>query len=214
MKHWHEVISTRALFTHLENFNHGFPAKNAPKQFQTTLEIGSGLGEHLEYENLTPQQKSDYTAVELRENMADAIKAKYPEINTIVGDCQKELPFADDYFDRILAIHVLEHLPNLPATIKEMHRLCNKERGVFSVVIPCEGGMLYSLLRRFSSKRMFEKRYKQPYSWFISREHINMPEEIIQELSHYFTIKKRRFFPFVLPSVNTNLVIGLTLVPK
>ena len=36
---------------------------------------------------------------------------------------------ADGYFDRILAVHVLEHLPNLPAAIRECYRLCNKTKG-------------------------------------------------------------------------------------
>lgn len=214
MQHWHEVLSNGSVFKPIENFNHGFPTKHLPHDFISTLEIGAGLGEHLEYESLTPLQKSHYTAVEIRENMANAIKSKYPDINTLVADCQMQLPFIDHHFDRILAIHVLEHLPNLPATIREMYRLCNKEHGIVSIVIPCEGGILNSLARKLSGQRIFEKRYKQSYSWFINREHINTPEEILAEIEPYFDIVKRRFFPFHMPSVHLNLVIGLTLKPK
>src|SRR6185295_14639060 len=103
------------------------------------------------------------------------------------------------------------HLPNLPAAIKEIYRTCNKEQGILSIVIPCEGGSLYQIARYFSAQRIFEKRYKQSYRWFIEREHINTPQEIISELLPYFNIIHQRYFPFFIPSIHLNLCIGLTL---
>ncbi|MHB1947164.1 MAG: class I SAM-dependent methyltransferase [Gammaproteobacteria bacterium] len=214
VKHWHEVLASRARYGMIEKFNHGYVVNHAPKEFLTTLEIGAGLGEHLDYEKLTPIQKGNYVALELRENMAEQIKARHPEIITHIGDCQSQIAFPDNHFDRILAIHVLEHLPNLPAAIKEMYRLCNKHDGCFSIVIPCEGGLAYTLARRISAQRIFEKRYKQSYSWFIEREHVNRPNEIFEELKPYFDITHQRYFPLILPFVNCNLCIGLTLRPR
>ena len=43
------------------------------------------------------------------------------------------------------------------------------------VVIPCEGGLAYSLARRISAQRIFEKRYGMSYRFFIESEHINVP---------------------------------------
>src|ERR1700738_2777314 len=185
MRYWHEVLPRR--YGVVDDFNHKYPVKHAPKRFLRTLEIGAGLGEHLLYERLTPEQKAQYVALELRQNMADRIKERFPEVQICVGVCQGQLHFRAGYFDRILAIHVLEHLPNLPAGISEMYRLCNKESGVFSVVIPCEGSLAYSLARRISAQRIFEKRYKQSYRWLIEREHLNKPQEIISELQKWFT---------------------------
>ena len=212
MQYWHEVLPKR--YGVIDDFNHRYVVRKVPKQFVRTLEIGAGLGEHLLYETLSASQKSNYTALELRPNMAARIKERFPEIQTHVGDCQAGLEFPDGYFDRILAIHVLEHLPNLPAAITEMHRLCSKEHGVFSVVIPCEGSMAYTLARRISAQRIFEKRYGQSYSWLIEREHLNKPGEIIQELRKYFTIEHRSFFPLPIPVVFCNLCLGMTLRPK
>ncbi len=214
MKHWHEVLASRSRYGLIEKFNHQYAVKNAPNSFTTTLEIGAGIGEHINYEKLTPLQKSHYVALELRENMAAQIKLNHPEITTKVGDCQEKLDFPNDYFDRVLAIHVLEHLPNLPKAIKEMHRLCHKERGTFSIVIPCEGGFMYSLARKVSAQRIFEKRYKQSYRWFIEREHLNKPHEILEELAPYFTVLQKSYFPFIIPSINLNLCIGITLRPR
>lgn len=212
MQHWHEVLSSD--YGIIDKFNHGYVVKHAPKDFLHTLEIGAGIGEHLEYEKLTSAQRSNYVALELRENMAAKIQQRFPEIQTCVGDCQATLPFADGHFDRVLAIHVLEHLPNLPAAVREMHRLCNKEKGVFQIVIPCEGGLAYSMARKISAQRIFEKRYQQSYRWFIEREHVNVPAEILEELEPYFYIEQKSFFPFPLPAVFCNLCIGLTLKPK
>jgi ubiquinone/menaquinone biosynthesis C-methylase UbiE len=211
MRHWHEVLPKR--YGIIDDFNHGYAAHHKPKKFLRTLEIGAGIGGHLPYEKLTAEQEQNYHALELRENMAARIRENFPRVQACVGNCQERLAFADGSFDRILAIHVLEHLPDLPAAIAEMQRLCHPERGVFSVVIPCEGGIAYSLARKISAQRIFEKRYKQPYQWFIEREHINRPHEIIRELTRHFRIDHRAFFPLQIPSVELNLCIGLTLSP-
>ena len=209
MKHWHEVLPRR--FGLIEKFNHGYPVQHTPSVFRTTLEIGAGLAEHLAYERLTAEQEANYVAVEIRPDMVKTIRQRFPRIQARLGDCQQRLDFPDGYFDRVLAIHVLEHLPNLPATVEEMHRLCQKERGVVSVVIPCEGGLAYSLARRLSAQRIFEKRYGQSYRWFVEREHINRPAEIIEEIRHFFEIRQRRFFPLPVPFLCCNLCMGLTL---
>lgn len=212
MKHWHEVLPQK--FGIIEKFNHGYPVRHAPAEFHRTLEIGAGLGEHLEHEKLMPEQELNYYAVELRPNMTAALQSRFPRIQAITGDCQQRLDFPDGFFDRILAIHVLEHLPNLPAAVREMYRLCDKYKGVFTVVIPCEGSVAYTIARKVSAQRIFEKRYNQSYKWFIDREHINRPHEILEELGPYFEVERRSFFPLPLPMIWCNLVAGLTLRPR
>jgi len=212
MKYWHEVLPRR--FGVVEKFNHGYPVQHAAPGFRTTLEVGAGLGEHLAYEQLTPEQESNYVALDIRANMVEAMRQRFPRIQARQGDCQQRLDFPDGFFDRILAIHVLEHLPNLPAAIRELRRLCHPERGLFLVVIPCEGSLAYSLARRISARRIFEQRYHQSYDWFIEREHINRPGEILAELEPSFTIQHRRFFPLPVPWLFCNLCLGLTLAPR
>jgi SAM-dependent methyltransferase len=213
MKRWHEVLPQR--YGLIERFNHGFPVAASRPGFTTTMEIGAGLGEHLEYELLTPEQEANYYAVELLEIMAAQIRTRHPRVHAIVGDCQAHLDFPDGFFDRYIAVHVLEHLPNLPAAIAEAWRLLQKRSGQLLVVIPCEGAPAYSLARRISAQRIFEKRYGTSYTPFIRREHINVPAEILTELDVYFTIERRRFFPVsFIPIVGANLCIGLALRPR
>lgn len=172
-----------------------------------TLEIGAGIGAHLNFENLEEQE---YVALELRQNVAAKLQANFPQILTVVGDCQEHIDFPDGYFDRVLAIHLLEHLPNLPKALAQIQRVLSPT-GQFSVVIPCEGGIGYTLARNVSARPIFEKRYKQSYDWFVASEHVNLPNEIIQELLKRFVITHRSYFPFLIPVTTTNLVIGLTL---
>jgi SAM-dependent methyltransferase len=213
MRRWHEVLPRR--YGVVERFNHSFPVRHSRPGFRATMEIGAGLGEHLSYEHLSAEQERNYVAVELRDNMAARLSEAYPRVQTIVGDCQERLPFEDGSFDRYVAIHVLEHLPNLPACIAEAWRLLDKDRGQLLAVIPCEGGLAYSFARRVSAQRLFERTYRMPYERFISREHINRPYEILGELARYFTIDLRRYFPLTfIPSVQVNICIGLVLRPR
>jgi len=206
MNYWHQVLPQR--YGIIEKFNHGYPLRTFSPNVTRTLDIGAGRGEHLHYENLEAQE---YTALELRSEMAAVIQEHFPQAKVAVGDCQEKIDCADNYFDRILAIHILEHLPNLPKALDEIKRVL-KPGGLFSVVIPCEGGLAYSLARNISARRIFERRYQQKYDWFVACEHINVPDEIIPELTARFSVAHRDFFPLKIPSINLNLCIGLTLI--
>jgi ubiquinone/menaquinone biosynthesis C-methylase UbiE len=212
MHYWHEVLPKK--YSSVDRFGHQFVAGAAPAEFLRTLEIGAGIGEHLAYERLSPEQLRNYYGLDIRDNMLETLERNYPGVKALAGDCQQRQPFPDGYFDRIIAIHVLEHLPNLPAAVRELRRLIHPERGVLQVVIPCEGSLAYSLARKISAQRIFEKRYKQPYRWFISREHLNVPREIVEELEPYFAISGKRYFPFPAPFETCNLVIAFTAHPK
>ena len=172
MEHWLKVL--RKKYNIVDNFNHKVVSKNKQKDFLTTLEIGAGIGEHLNYEDLSENQKRNYFALEKRENVINILKKEHPDINAVHGDAENKLPFEDNFFDRIIAIHVLEHLPNLPAALKESSRVL-KETGLLQVVIPCEGSIAYSIARKISAERIFKKKYKMDYNWFIKSEHINKP---------------------------------------
>jgi len=204
---WLEVLVDR--YTLVEKFNHTYPLRTLSPRVRRTLEIGAGRGSHLRFENLESQE---YVALEWNPELAGIIGASYPAVRVVVGDCQEALDFPDGYFDRVLAIHVLEHLPNLPKTLEEVRRVLSPV-GLFSVLIPCEGGFAYTMARNLSARRIFERRYKQSYDWFVASEHINLPDEIISELRARFSIVHQTYFPLKIPIVGLNLIIGLTLTP-
>ena len=212
MKYWHEVLPRR--FSIVDRFGHDYVVKNTPAGFLRTLEVGAGLGEHLRYERLSEAQKRGWVCLDLRANMVEQCRARFPEIRAIVGDCEQELDFPDGYFDRVLAIHVLEHLWNLPAALRELFRVTDKEKGLLLIVIPCEGSAAYSLARRLSAQRLFEARYKRSYRFFIEREHVNLPREIFEEIEPFFERLSSKYFPFPAPVEFPNLCIGATFRPR
>jgi SAM-dependent methyltransferase len=151
----------------------------------------------------------EYVAVELRPEMAEQLAARYPYVRTVVGNVEEGLPFGDEEFDRIVAIHVLEHLPNLPLALTELERVLKPE-GVLSIVLPCEGGFVYTTGRNMTTKRIFEKRYGVDFEWCIKSEHVNELREIIPELDARFRREHSTWFPFGIPSRHANVCVGLT----
>jgi SAM-dependent methyltransferase len=204
MKYFHEIYSER--YGAVAKFNHTYPLSSARPGIRT-LEIGAGLGEHLDFEDAAEQE--EYVALELRDEMAAVIAEAHPGISTLVGDVVAGLDVEDASFDRVVAIHVLEHLHNLPPALDEVRRVL-KPGGIFEVVIPCEGGFGYALGRRVTSKRVFEKRYNMDYDWYIKSEHFNVPSEIMAELDARFTRQRSSWWPLKVPNVHLNLCLGLT----
>jgi SAM-dependent methyltransferase len=204
MKYFHEIYSER--YGAVAKFNHTYPLSSARPGIRT-LEIGAGLGEHLDFEDASEQE--EYVALELRDEMAAVIAQAHPGISTLVGDVVAGLDVPDAAFDRVVAIHVLEHLPNLPPALDEVRRVL-KPGGLFEIVIPCEGGLGYALGRRVTSKRVFEKRYNMNYDWYIKSEHFNVPGEIMAELDTRFTRARSSWWPLKVPNVHLNLCLGLT----
>lgn len=205
IKYWLSTYGKKLSF--VEKFNHSYAMNKGFYPNCKTLEIGAGLGDHLKYENFNLQE---YTAIEIVPEYAQIIKEKYPSIYVVTEDCQNRLPFKNNYFDRILAIHVLEHLPNLPKALDEFIRIL-KDNGSFVVVLPCEGGDIYTCARQISSKRMFEKRYHQNYDWLIQSDHLSSASEVLIELKSKFEIIDMCYFPFHIPSIHLNLCIGVTM---
>lgn len=130
---WHQQLPTR--YAMIERFNHGSIARLPIKKGANTLEIGAGLGAHSRFEDLTRQ---DYYCLEYREEFCKTLVEMFPANRVVCGDIEQRQPWLSGFFDRIIAIHVLEHLRNLPAALAEIRRLL-KPDGFFDVVVPCEG---------------------------------------------------------------------------
>lgn len=203
---WQHRIPRRYKFVNW--FDHKYPARRR-RAGERTLEIGAGLGSQLAFEGTDDQE---YVATDLRESMIEQLRERYPGAEAIVANAQAELPFPDDSFDRVIAVHVLEHLPNLPAALDEIQRVIRPD-GRFAVVIPCEGGLVHRAIRARTARPLFEKKYGTSYDWFVATEHCNVPWEIEHELRKRFEVKGRTFFPFLAPSVNLNFAYGLTCLP-
>jgi len=71
-------------------------------------------------------------------------------------------PFSDSEFDEILADNVLEHLEDIPKTMKELHRI-SKPGGLIRIIVPyynCYGAYNDVTHKHYFSHLSFEPFYK------------------------------------------------------
>ena len=199
---WHEQLPAR--YAMIEAFNQGFPASLELAVGTKTLEIGAGIGAHLEFEDLGRQE---YHVLELREEFCERLRMKLEPERVHCGNIEQRTAFPDVNFGRIIAIHMLEHLRDLPSALVEVDRLL-RDDGFFDVVLPCEGGLVYSLARAISAKPLFERTFKMDYEPIIRNEHVSTLAEIKHLLLERFQIVTVRRFPLQIPSDDLSLCIG------
>ena len=204
---WHDEVLGK--FTALEDFNHGYVAALGVPPGTRTLEIGAGIGGHIPFENLDVQE---YHALELRAEFCTRLAQLLPPDRVHAGSIEEPQPFPAGSFQRVVAIHVLEHLRDLPAALAEVRRLLSPD-GFFDVVLPTEGGLAYGLARKISSDRMFKKNFGMSYAPIIRNEHVNTYDEVLSLLRLDYSVQASRYFPLVVPSVDLNLVVAMRLRP-
>ncbi len=136
-------------------------------------------------------------AIEIDPFFASKLAEAMPSCNVMVGDIQGKIPELADktnLFDRVVALHVLEHLRDLPAALAQIKRIMTAD-GVFDVMIPAEGGALYSLGRRATTARYFRRKFNRDFTQFIAQEHVNTAREILALLREEFFIEWEAHYP-------------------
>jgi len=203
MAAWHEELPKR--YAVIERFNHGYVAALGAPPEARTLEVGAGIGGHLPFEDLSAQ---NYHVLDYRPEFCKRLAEQLPAERVHLGTIEERQSFPDGSFDRIIAIHVLEHLRNLPAALAEIARLLRSD-GVFDVVIPTEGSLAYEFARKISAERMFRHRFRLDYRPIARSEHVNTYQEVISLLNVHFQKETSRYFPLLVPNPEINLVVGM-----
>jgi SAM-dependent methyltransferase len=180
----------------LENFNR-------EKKYSKVLEIGAGDAPHLdylehEYDEYFVAETSSYAIESCRERKN--IKAhSYDGVN---------LPFKDNFFDRIIISQCLEHI-NEPE--KFLFEVMNKLRngGVLSISLPTDPGFLWRLGKIFTKYYTAKRTYKissNEYDYLLATEHINSIFNLISLIRYNFKNQiKENFLPFKIKLVDLNL---------
>ncbi len=203
---WHQELPQK--YQIIEDFNHGYVARLPLIPGSKTLEIGAGLGSHLKFENLKLQ---DYHCLEFREEFCKEIRKILSPEKVWCGDIQDPQSWPAETlkgtFDRIVAIHVLEHLRNLPVALVEIQKLL-KPQGILDIVIPCEGGLAHTFARKISAERLFRKNFHMDFLPIHLNEHVNSFSEVIELLKPSFRKVESSYFPLKVPFENLNLCVG------
>ena len=81
---------------------------NLAKEGERILDLGCGNGRLF----LTLKEKRvDYFGIDFSKELIEIAKKRYPQGKFFVGDCLN-LPFQDNFFDKVYSISVLHHIPS------------------------------------------------------------------------------------------------------
>jgi ubiquinone/menaquinone biosynthesis C-methylase UbiE len=174
------------------------------------LEIGCGEGHHLLFGN---REAGRYTGLDIEKDFLRTLKKNFPSQNAVRGDAYS-LPFQNGSIDCVLSIYNFEHLRNLSESLAEIRRVL-KSKGELLAAFPLEGGILYRIGRRLTSKRYMEKKYGINYDAIVHWEHCNTFNGIERRLKEKFWVEERRYLPFsFFPFPHGNVIQCLRLRPK
>lgn len=144
---------------------------------RSTLEIGAGTLNQLQYENNTP-----YDIIEpfttLFENSPDLKK-----VNKVYKDIE-EVESSNRY-DRIISIATFEHIEDLPKVIAKSCLLL-KDGGTLRISIPNEGTFLWALSWKMTTGLEYRLKYGLDYSILMKYEHVNTAAQIEEVLAYFY----------------------------
>lgn len=173
-------------------------------EFPTVLEVGAGTGEHLPH---VRHRFDEYFLTDLNPTRLDEARSLLPDETaarvTVRSEDATRLDFADASIDRLIACHILEHLPNPHAVLREWHRVV-RPGGVLSILLPCDPGMLWRTGRALGP-RTAARRAGIEYDYWMAREHVNSIGNLVTLIRYYFDKVEESWSPTVVPSVDLNL---------
>ncbi len=176
----------------------------SPQPGERLLEVGCSSGYRIErYSKIGVKLygvDADHDAIE-------AGKVSHSPVELIEADASN-LPFSDSFFDKVLSVHLLEHLDNPQKVVAEMARVL-KPSACAVIVVPCErlrGDTAFAGWLRFRNLHL----------------HKFTPPEISKLLSPYFKIEVAlfqtlipgRFVPLTLTHTPLTYYFSLSMIFK
>jgi len=184
------------------NLGHKYIAKKISKNNGTILDIGSGMGYHINFERIDNTRK--YIAMDIDETLLSKIDNH--KVIKLKSSCEK-IKLAKNSVDIVIASHILEHITDLKKGLSEINRVL-KPGGKIAVVLPCDPGILWTFLAHFTPSRNRLKKIGFDYDIIMKFEHINTFNECRDELNKYFKIRDSAYFPILIKNYNLNLIAG------
>ena len=174
------------------------------RRFDDVLEVGAGTGVHIDF---VRHAFGRYVMTDTNTGMLDRLNAerrqRAGEAIVVCGADATRLGFANASFDRLIATHVLEHLPRPHEVLKEWARVV-RPGGVISILLPCDPGMAWRIGRGLGPRRKF-RALGIDYDYWMAREHINSIDKLISFIRYYFPRLDEDWHPLRIPSIDANL---------
>ena len=170
--------------------------------FPIVLEVGAGTGIHIQHvrHSFDKYIVSDVDDRHLKQVIFD--NQKNGEI-IVAKENATNLSYPENSVDRLIAAHVLEHLPNPHLVLREWYRVL-KHGAIMTLVLPCDPGLAWRVGRNFGPRAKDEK-LGIPYDYWMAREHINSITNLGSLIRYYFEELEENWRPFFIPGSDLNL---------
>ena len=184
--------------------------EKSKKKKKKVLEIGPGTHPHIDY---LKHDFDEYYVVEKIKELSsfyeknDQVKFIYQEGN--------DLPFENNYFDRIIISHCLEHITDPEKVLKEIYSKL-KNGGTLTIGLPTDPGLMWRAGKFISANFLIKKNYnftKEDYYYFTAKDHVNSIFSLIPIIKKNFNkVNFERYEPFRIPMIDLNLfyIIDIT----
>jgi phosphatidylethanolamine/phosphatidyl-N-methylethanolamine N-methyltransferase len=187
--------------------SHRLLEASLPSNFegQEILEVGAGSGHHFSYLNRGVKK---YVMTDGSDFMLQVALKRYKNevaLGKLIIEKQdaNKLSYNDGIFDRLIATHVLEHIPNPVFALREWNRVVRKG-GIISLVLPCDPGLLWRLGRSLGPRRN-ATRLGLPYDYLQAAEHVNSIFNLIVFIRYHFDEISEFWYPSRLSIPDVNL---------
>lgn len=171
--------------------------------FPRVLEVGAGSGMHC---RSVRHRFDTYLMTDANPRMLAQARAKVggdPRFLFQAEDASR-LSFDSRSFDRLIATHVLEHLPGPHEVLREWARVV-RPGGTLSIVLPCDPGLAWRLGRHFGVRQR-ARAAGMEYAYWMAREHVNSIWNLVTFIDYYFRDVSALWWPLRVPSADLNLI--------
>ena len=177
--------------------------EKSDKKRERVLEIGPGTHPHINY---LKHEFDEYYVVDKIPELSEFYKNK--KNIKFVHQTDDKLPFPDNYFDRIIISHCLEHIVYPENVLSEIYSKL-KKGGSATISLPTDPGIMWRIGKYISANFLIGKNYnftKEDYYYFTAKDHVNSIFSLVPIIKKNFNkINFERFEPFKLPVLDFNL---------
>ena len=187
----------------LENFKF-------PENISKVLEIGAGTEPHYKY------IKHTYEEYHIIETSNDINPDGYDNPKVKVSNYDgTNIPYDNEYFDRIIISQCLEHIVNPEKFLFEMMSKL-KKGGVLSISLPTDPGVLFRLGRLYLKIFSIKKKYKitaDQFDYMNATEHVNSIFGLHSIIKYNFKDSiYESYLPFKIKSFDLNLFYNVHIL--
>tara|TARA_Y100001970_G_C14104989_1_gene787596 strand:+ start:153 stop:827 length:675 start_codon:yes stop_codon:yes gene_type:complete len=179
--------------------------------YDKILEVGAGSAPHIKY---LSHSYNEYHIVEVSNYASEVFQDISNEKIKFKKYDGKKLPYNDEFFDRIIISHCLEHILSPEEFIFEMMSKL-KKGGVLSIALPTDPGIAWRLGRMFIKFFSIKKTYNisgEEYEYINATEHVNSIFNLLSIIRYNFKGNvEERFYPLKIKSPDLNLFCNLQI---